>query len=51
LRPLVDALGGFDGTPWTADAVHLIESRLGAKPMYTTLGTWPFAARPDQEGE
>ncbi len=43
LRRLVETLTDFNGTPWTADSLHLIESRLGASPAYTTLGTWQLA--------
>ena len=32
LRPAVDALHDFAGTTWTADALHLVRSRLGAGP-------------------
>ncbi len=32
LRPAVAALGTFTGSPWTADALHLVRSRLGAGP-------------------
>ena len=32
LRPAVEALSGFAGSPWTADALALVRSRLGAGP-------------------
>ena len=44
LRPAVDALHDFSGTPWTGDALHLVRSRLGAGPSGTAahdvLATW-----------
>jgi 2'-5' RNA ligase len=44
LRPLVAQLSGFAGTPWAADALHLVRSRLGAGPQGTAvhdvLQTW-----------
>ena len=39
---LVEALGGFAGTPWVASELHLIHSRLGAHPRYEVIGTWPL---------
>jgi RNA 2',3'-cyclic 3'-phosphodiesterase len=46
LRPAVAALSGFVGSPWTADALHLVRSRLGAGPGGTALheivATWPL---------
>jgi RNA 2',3'-cyclic 3'-phosphodiesterase len=45
LRPLVESVADFAGTTWTAEAIHLIQSRLGANPTYTTLGSWPLAAQ------
>jgi len=42
VNPLVGALGGFAGTPWVATEVHLIHSRLGARPRYEVIGTWPL---------
>jgi 2'-5' RNA ligase len=53
LRPLVDALRGFAGTPWTADALHLVRSRLGAGPggtaVHEVVATWPLG-RPAEHG-
>jgi 2'-5' RNA ligase len=52
LRPAVAALGGFTGSPWTADAVHLVRSRLGAGPggtaAHAVVAAWPLggAGRP-----
>jgi 2'-5' RNA ligase len=46
LRPLVEALREFVGTPWTADALHLVHSRLGAGPggaaAHELIATWPL---------
>ena len=47
LRPLVAQLSGFAGTPWAADALHLVRSRLGAGPggtaAHDVLQTWSLA--------
>ena len=45
LRPLVDSLSGYAGTPWQADEIRLIRSYLGARPRYEVIGTWPLRAR------
>lgn len=42
LRPLVASVADFASTAWSADAIHLIQSRLGASPIYTTLRSWPL---------
>jgi 2'-5' RNA ligase len=46
LRPLVDVLGAFAGTAWTADELHLVRSRLGAGPggtaAHDVIETWPL---------
>jgi 2'-5' RNA ligase len=46
LRPVVETLRGFAGTPWTADTLHLVRSRLGAGPggtaAYEVIATWPL---------
>ena len=46
VRPAVATLAGFAGTPWTADALHLVCSRLGAGPggtaLHEVVGTWPL---------
>lgn len=46
LRPAVEALRGFAGTGWTADALHLVRSRLGAGPggtaAHEVIATWPL---------
>jgi 2'-5' RNA ligase len=46
LRPAVAALAGFAGSPWGADALHLVRSRLGAGPggtaAHEVVATWPL---------
>jgi 2'-5' RNA ligase len=46
LRPAVAALRGFTGSPWTADVVHLVRSRLGAGPggtaAHDVVAAWPL---------
>jgi 2'-5' RNA ligase len=46
LRPAVAALAGFTGTPWTADVLHLVRSRLGAGPggtaAHEAVASWPL---------
>ena len=46
LRPPVEALKVFTGTQWTADALHLVRSRLGAGPggtaAHDVIETWPL---------
>jgi RNA 2',3'-cyclic 3'-phosphodiesterase len=42
LRPLVDALGGFAGSPWTATEINLVRSNLDGEPRYQALGSWPL---------
>lgn len=51
LRPLVAAVSDFGGTAWPVNAVHLIESRLGPKPAYTTLATWALRRRQGETHE
>jgi RNA 2',3'-cyclic 3'-phosphodiesterase len=50
VRLLVDALAGYEGTPWTAGEIHLIRSHLptqaGAQPRYEAAGTWPLQPQP-----
>jgi 2'-5' RNA ligase len=49
VRPLVAALAGYAGPPWTAAEIHLIRSFLNeGPPRYETAGTWPLRARQDQ---
>jgi len=45
LRPIVDALETYEGTPWTAGEVHLVRSHLGATVRYETLHRWPLKNR------
>ena len=44
LRPAVEAVRDFGGSPWTADSVHLVRSRLGAGPggsaAHEIVETW-----------
>ena len=46
LRPLVERLADYDGEPWTARALHLVRSRLGAGPGGTArhepVRGWPL---------
>ncbi|MEU9301749.1 RNA 2',3'-cyclic phosphodiesterase [Streptomyces sp. NPDC048269] len=48
LRPYVDALTGFEGTPWQAGTLSLVRSNLpvsgipGEQPRYETVGAWPL---------
>ncbi|MBW0089478.1 RNA 2',3'-cyclic phosphodiesterase [Pseudonocardia sp. KRD-184] len=47
LRPFAEALAGFAGRPWTATALHLVRSDLGAGPggtaRHEVVGTWELA--------
>lgn len=41
---LIAALSGFAGSPWPADSIHLMRSRLSAgRPQYEIAGSWPLA--------
>jgi RNA 2',3'-cyclic 3'-phosphodiesterase len=43
--PLVGALAGYAGAPWTAAEIHLMRSHPGdpgSPPRYETIGTWPL---------
>jgi 2'-5' RNA ligase len=42
VRPLVESLAGYSGTPWDAAEFCLIRSHLGTHPRYETLGAWPL---------
>ena len=46
MGPLVEALAGYAGAPWTAAEIHLIRSHLptavGGQPRYQVVGTWPL---------
>jgi RNA 2',3'-cyclic 3'-phosphodiesterase len=50
VRPLVAELAGYAGTPWTAEEIYLIQSRLQARPRYETLGSWPLGGPPAAGG-
>ncbi|GAA0385434.1 RNA 2',3'-cyclic phosphodiesterase [Acrocarpospora corrugata] len=45
LSPLVEALGGFDSTPWEADSVQLFESHLGPPLRYEPVEAYPLGRR------
>jgi 2'-5' RNA ligase len=40
VRPLIEKLAAFAGTHWTADAIHLVRSHLGADMHYETVKSW-----------
>lgn len=48
LRPWLDALSGFEGTPWEAGTLSLVRSTLpvsgvpGEQPRYEVVGEWPL---------
>lgn len=48
LRPYLDALADFEGTPWQTGTLHLVRSNLpvsgvpGEQPRYETVGAWPL---------
>lgn len=44
VRPLLEKLAAYAGTHWTADAIHLIRSHLGADMHYETLKSWSLKA-------
>lgn len=44
LRPVVEGLSAYEGTPWPATEIHLVRSHLGAKVRYETLRSWPLKA-------
>lgn len=49
MRPLVEALAGYEGPDWTASEIVLLQSHLGAATRYETLAGWPLrAAEPYQ---
>jgi RNA 2',3'-cyclic 3'-phosphodiesterase len=49
VRPLVQALEGYAGTPWTAPEIHLIRSYQGPVQRYETVGTWPLRGPAETE--
>jgi 2'-5' RNA ligase len=50
LRPAVDALGAYDGPPWTVEHLELVESRLGqgagGTAEHVVVERWPLGAAP-----
>jgi 2'-5' RNA ligase len=49
LSPVVEALAAYEGTPWHAGEIHLIESHLGADVRYEKLHSWPLTtAKPSR---
>ncbi|WP_033196009.1 RNA 2',3'-cyclic phosphodiesterase [Streptomyces xiaopingdaonensis] len=50
LAPFVDELDAVAGTPWRADALALVRSKLpvggveGEQPRYETVATWPLGS-------
>jgi len=44
VTPIVTALSGYQGLPWTADRLHLVRSRLSPaeQPRYASLASWPL---------
>ncbi|MFF3016269.1 RNA 2',3'-cyclic phosphodiesterase [Streptomyces sp. NPDC057939] len=49
LRPCLDALAGFEGTPWLVDTLSLVRSNLptggvpGEQPRYEVVRAWPLS--------
>ncbi|MET9606356.1 RNA 2',3'-cyclic phosphodiesterase [Streptomyces sp. NPDC006512] len=49
LGPCLDALAGFEGTPWQADTLSLVRSNLptsgvpGEQPRYEVVRDWPLS--------
>ncbi|MEU7001021.1 RNA 2',3'-cyclic phosphodiesterase [Nonomuraea sp. NPDC046570] len=43
LRPLAEPLADFSGSPWRAEAVHLVRSHLGPPVRYESLAHWALA--------
>ncbi|RVX45317.1 2'-5' RNA ligase [Nonomuraea polychroma] len=43
LRPLVESLSGFSGSPWRAERVHLVRSYPGPHVRYESLAEWALA--------
>jgi 2'-5' RNA ligase len=42
LRPLVQELRSYSGTPWTARELHLVRSHLGPEAHHEPLTSWPL---------
>ncbi|MHB1594140.1 MAG: RNA 2',3'-cyclic phosphodiesterase [Streptosporangiaceae bacterium] len=49
LGPLVAELAGFSGSPFAADRIELIESRLAGDQAYVTIDSWPLTGTPAAE--
>ncbi|MGH3387252.1 MAG: RNA 2',3'-cyclic phosphodiesterase [Actinomadura sp.] len=47
VRPLVEELSAFAGTPWTAGSIHLMRSHLGRQVRYESVRSWPLRRDPD----
>ena len=45
LRPWVKALASYAGPPWPMDRVSLVRSKVGPRPTYTELESWPIPRR------
>lgn len=46
VRGIVAALGGYQGRPWSAEEMLLIDSRPGEEPRFRTAGRWPLGPVP-----
>lgn len=42
VRPLIEDLCAFAGTPWSAESISLVRSHLGTEIRYEALRTWPL---------
>lgn len=42
VRPIVEGLATYEGTPWPAAEIHLVQSHPGAAVRYETLYGWPL---------
>ncbi|GAA1579753.1 RNA 2',3'-cyclic phosphodiesterase [Actinomadura kijaniata] len=46
VRPIIEPMSAFAGSPWTATEVHLMQSRFAARdrrqPLYESLKSWPL---------
>lgn len=42
LRSLLEDLSAYEGSPWTAGEIHLVQSHLGADVRYETVHSWPL---------
>lgn len=47
VREIVAGLEAYQGTPWIAEEIYLIRSRLTGQPRYETLGTWKLRPHAD----